>query len=421
MNLVLDAQGFPVQDGARLDLPRKERAVLAMLIRERDRVVSKQDFAEHAWNGRAMSDESLARCISRLRRLLPGMQIEAVYGHGYRLHGEPPAAHRRLLGVARAAPQAVEAHLHARTLAQRRTPDAMQRALALLRALTAEHPAYAAARVTLAEALAATASWGLSGGQGLIDEGLMHLEAAASADAQCPGIAPCRAWLLGLAWRFDEAEAEYRRALRGTEDDAETLFLYGWHRLATGDAEGALMPLQQALQLQPYSVLYRAMHARALGHAGQWSAALQAVEAVAREHPDNAIARAQLIGLRAYLAPTAANADDAWQLAQQADAPPYALSVLTYALARGGRDDEARSLIELCLACSASTACSALLHSAAYLALGETERAVSLVTDAFAARCALLPMALREPANAALLAHPQVAAVAAAVYGKAAS
>ena len=44
--------------------------------------VGKDEFAEALWDGE-MSDESLARCISRLRRLLPpnaGLRVQSVYG-----------------------------------------------------------------------------------------------------------------------------------------------------------------------------------------------------------------------------------------------------------------------------------------------------------------------------------------------------
>ncbi len=274
MMLSLDPQGFPSWQGAPLDLPPKERAVLALLMRERPGVVSKQAFADEAWLGTPMSDESLARCISRLRRALPDMKIESVYGAGYRLATDAQTAHARLLAAANAAPQAVETHLHARALAQRRTPAAIQRALSLLRSLLSAHPHYASARVTLAETLAAAASWGLMPGGAFADEGLAQLDEARRIDPHTPGVASCRAWLLGLAWRFDEAEEEYRQALAATPLDADVLFLHGWHRLVLGDCEAAAERFRQAIVLQPHAPLLRAMLARAMAHAGRCDAAL---------------------------------------------------------------------------------------------------------------------------------------------------
>lgn len=246
------AQGFPLWQGGLLDLPPKERAVLALLIRRAPEVVSKQAFADEAWQGRPMSDESLARCISRVRRVLPGVPIESVYGAGYRLQGglatEPPAGH-------------------------------------------------------------------------------------------------------------------------------------------------------------------------ALAHAGQPEAAIRELQATFSDHPDNAIAAIFRIGLLAISKPEPALAEQAWQLAEQRDAPPYALSILSYVLARCGRPDEARVLIDACFACSASSACTAAMHAVACVALGEHERAARLIVSAFDAHCAVVPMLLRDPANAALRTHPQVMPLYGAVFG----
>lgn len=338
MMLSLDPQGFPLWQGTLLDLPPKERAVLALLIRASPGVVSKQAFADAAWAGRPMSDESLARCISRLRRTLPEVDIESIYGAGYRLAVAPQAGHARLLAAAQAAPQAVDTHLHARGLAQRRTPAAMRRAQALLRSLLAAHPRYASARVTLAETLAAAATWGLLPSSGFVDEGLAQLDEAHRIDPQTPGIATCRAWLLDLAWRFDEAEQAYAQALTATPADADTLFLHGWHRLVLDDTEAAIERFGQAIAQQPHAPLLRAMLARALAHAGRWEEALN----------------------------------------------------------------------DACMDCSASSACSAALHASACAALGDTARAAQLIVAAVEARCAVVPMLLRDPGNSALREHPQV-------------
>ena len=104
--------------------------MLALLIRHRPAVVDKERFALEVWNGACMSDESLARCISRIRRCLSdvagvALRVESVYGCGYRLavaQAAPRTGHRRLQQLAQAPPGVAEAYLPARQLAQRRTP-----------------------------------------------------------------------------------------------------------------------------------------------------------------------------------------------------------------------------------------------------------------------------------------------------------
>lgn len=415
MRLTLDRQGFPVLDGRVLDLAPKERAVLALLVRERPRVVSKEAFARAAWGG-VMSDESLARCISRVRRAVPGVQVEAVYGQGYRLVDEGPAAHTRLLAAAQAPPVAVETHLHARALSARRAPWAMQRALALLRVLVHEHPGYASAQLSLAEALAAAASWGLRPGPGAVREGLAALEAARRADPDLPGLDVCEGWLLDLGWRFDEAEVAFERACAGVLD-APSQMLCGWHRLVLGEPQAAAAHFEQALAQQPHDPLLQTMRARAWVHQGRPDLAQRALDRTCAEHPDCLIAAAYRAGVGAWVAPAGTWGQEAWRVASLPDAPPFAVSVLGYALARGGRRDEALDLVHHALRCALATPCSNVLHAATLTELGRLDEAARLLRAACDAHCALLPMVLRDPANAVLWAHPAVRPVCQAVFG----
>jgi len=59
------------------------------LARGADRVVSKAGLVETNWPGRAISDESLARCVSDIRAVLgPQLRktVRTVSGHGYMRH-----------------------------------------------------------------------------------------------------------------------------------------------------------------------------------------------------------------------------------------------------------------------------------------------------------------------------------------------
>lgn len=423
MPLNLDAQGFPMRDGqVLLDLPPKERAVLALLIRQQPQVVSKQAFADGAWKGRVMSDESLARCISSIRSALadlPGIRIESVYGTGYRLQVDAPSVPRyaRLQSAAHAPPQAVEAFLHARQLAQQRTPAAMNRALDVLRGAIQQHPHYAAARIALAETLGATASWGLDAGATFVDEGLAQLDEAERLDAASPGLATARAFLLDSAWRFDEARAAWQLAVKQAPTDPQTLFLHGRFLLVIGDAQGAVARLRAAVHLHPYSAPLRVTLARALAHAGDAAAALEEAEAACADHPDSAIAGIYRVGLLAWSRPTPGLAEAAWGWAERRDAPPLALAILSYTLARTGRTAEAMEVVDACLACHDTSPCVAALHVATLATLGATDRAMALLAAAEQARCSVLPMALRDPANAALRALPACEELMRRVFG----
>ena len=149
--LTLDDAGLLWVDGRPLALPPKERAVLRLLLQRAPGVARKQEFAAQAWRGADMSDESLARSISQVRRVVAarGLKIEAVYGVGYRLldpHAPAPPPDTRA--------RKQDDYNHARQLLQQRTPAAMQLAIGLLRGIVRDDPRDAAARIALAEALA---------------------------------------------------------------------------------------------------------------------------------------------------------------------------------------------------------------------------------------------------------------------------
>jgi transcriptional regulator HilA, main transcriptional regulator of SPI1 len=412
MILNLDSQGFPVRDGqVMLDLPPKERAVLALLIRQQSKVVSKHAFADSAWHGKNMSDESLARCISSIRAAvadLPGIRIESVYGVGYRLQIDPAgeARYARLLNAAQAPPQVVEAFLHARQLAYQRTPAAMGRALTLLRELVEQHPRYPAARIALAEALGAAAGWGLGAGATLVNEGLAQLAEAGRLDPASPGLTTARAFLLDAGWRFDEARTAWQLAMEHADNDPDTLFLYGRFLLVTGDALGAVARLREAVRLHPYSALLRITLARALAHAGDATSAIAEATATTNEHPESAIAAIYRLGLLAWSKPEPGTVEAAWILAERRDASPLALPIVSYALARTGQAAQALEIVDAYLACHAASPCIGALYAATLVALGDFERALALLAQAEEARCGILPMALRDPGNAALRTLP---------------
>lgn len=93
---LLDAQGRGVA------LRRRSLGVLVSLARNVDRVVSKQELVEANWPGLAVSDESLARCVSDIRAVLgPKLRatVRTVSGRGYMLTGWQPAADGRLVAA----------------------------------------------------------------------------------------------------------------------------------------------------------------------------------------------------------------------------------------------------------------------------------------------------------------------------------
>jgi transcriptional regulator HilA, main transcriptional regulator of SPI1 len=421
--LALDEAGFPVADGRPLALAPKERAVLALLLQRRPAVVHKNDFAAVAWAGRTMSDESLARSISRLRRTLApfGLAIESVYGTGYRLDAaEAPAATRLRLAVAAQASQAtVDAYLHARQLAQQRTPAAVGRAMELLRELVAREPAYTPASVALAEALGAAVGWGQLPTATTVEEGLAVLAAAERIDETTPGLASARGTLLDMAWRFDDAAKAHAEALQQRPDDPSTLLTHSRHLLFTGQADRAVEQLRAALSLSPHAPLLRMTLSRALVQAGQGAEGLAEADAALAENPGQLLLVAFALAMRAMVAPTPDIEAPAWRLSEGPDTPPFVWTVLSFVLARLQRREPALDIIDASLLCSRTTPGEATLYAAPLAALGEFDRAAALLQSAYDDRSGMLAMVLRDPAHAGWLPqHPVGRTLLRGVFGE---
>lgn len=76
--------------GRVVPLRRRSLGVLMRLASNVDRVVTKEELVEANWPGRAVSDDSLARCVSDIRAVLgPELRktVRTVSGRGYMLCG----------------------------------------------------------------------------------------------------------------------------------------------------------------------------------------------------------------------------------------------------------------------------------------------------------------------------------------------
>ncbi len=93
--LVFDVQARQVYaDGDLIEMPRRELAVIEILMANQDRVVSKTRLHEQVYGtGSEFEDSAIEAHVSRLRkRIKPyGIDIRAQRGLGYRLSGAHPA------------------------------------------------------------------------------------------------------------------------------------------------------------------------------------------------------------------------------------------------------------------------------------------------------------------------------------------
>ena len=87
------AERLLVRGAERLDLSSRYLDALALMLRERGRLVTKDRFMDEVWRGVPVTDEALTQCIRALRRQLGDDAarprfIETVPKHGYRFIAE---------------------------------------------------------------------------------------------------------------------------------------------------------------------------------------------------------------------------------------------------------------------------------------------------------------------------------------------
>jgi len=412
--LTLDQRGYPLVDSQPLKLPPKERAVLGLLLRRRGQVVSKDEFAAAGWQGQEMSDESLARCVSQVRRALRplGLQVETLYGLGYRLHDEAEAAPR---GV-EPSPASRGELQHLRQQLQQRTPAAVGLVMERARRLVAAEPAYGAARVVLADALAVAVNWGQLPTAEAVQEGL---EALAEVSPDEPGVDAARGALLDMAWRFEAAAECFQRVQALDGSNADALLACSRHLLFTNQAEQAVQLLRRVRELAPHALHVRMNLARALVQSGQGEAAVEELRLAGEDHPGQLVLLAFTLAMQAMVAPRDELAAAATRLTDGLDTPPFVWTVASFVYARLGRREAALDIIDTALLCSATTAGEASLHAASLAALGEYDRAATLLERAAAERAGMLALVLRDPAHADWLPHhPRGRALLRTVFGE---
>lgn len=411
MKLSLSASGLPVLQSDLISLPPKERAVLALLIQASPSFVSKDDLLWRAWPHRQASDESLARCVSRLRHLIPGLPLETAYGHGYRLKTTVLDIDPHIHVAVRAAAPVVNAYLHARQLLEHRSAPSIVLAAQTLRTLLQQHPDYAPGHALMARTIATSLAWhGDVTGLGS-EEALAHLDRADALMADCPGSLACRAWLLDLGWHFAQAEPLHRAALATWPHDAQALFQYGWHFMACNEPQQAFDVLQRAHALQPYSAVLLSFLAATLARQARWSEALDHARRAAEMHPAHPLSERCHLALQIHLDPDRTWIDRARQLHAQHESKTMFAALLAYGLARSGRVDEAMQHVRHELGPGKRPTTERLFFLAALSALGLDDDAAGLVGAAYAARLASLPVQLHDPLALPVCRVPAVAGI----------
>ena len=383
--------------------------MLALLVAASPDGVSKDRFADTIWPSGEMSDESLARCISQLRRLIPldaGVMIRSVYGFGYQLVPlqsaiSTPLVHRRLAEIAGVPPALAEGLLHARTLLDSNDRKALERARQILQGLVLQAPRYLQARITLAELLARLAEDGKAGHVAQLAEAEHELLVVESLAPATLGLDSAMGRILDLSWRFDEAAERHRRAIRTQPDDAASHSFYGIHLHSTGRPVDAVEAFRRAAALRPHSLALTTQLARQYYTLGDHHSALATVDAMRGDAERDRAARSFVHSLTTYISGT--GSEQAQAAHEEAAAHhPLAAPNLGYLFARNGDREKAQRVVDNE---AANEPARSLGFVPTLLELGHIDEAMSRVEEAAANHIPFLPGILRRPEFARLGMH----------------
>jgi len=377
-----------------------------------------------------MSNESLARCMAQLRRVLSqiGMiKIDSLYGLGYRLTIQPgdgdapaqlPSDHSNRSDTSKVHPSVTAACFYAQQVLLNHSPAAYDRAESIIGDVISQAPDFIPAKLVLAQCMANRAGSGAPGGLQTIDDALKILASVERVEPGAPGLRSQKAHLLDGKWRFDEARPMHEQALRLSPENPVAHFNHGLHLLATGAAADAAAAFQSAIELNPFSPEQTIMHARALAAAG--AGAIDIVER-AREahriHPDSQQVYLYLLGMLAFADPQPELAHAARQITLSRSSWIYAAGTVSYVLAQCGDRDGA---LELIAAQETASAGIRVTHLATLIALDQVDEAVLRVKEAAQAGCGHLPVLLSFVENSALRQRPEYLAILARIFSPAA-
>lgn len=329
--------------GAVVPLPNKTLELLALLLERAPGLVSKDEILSTVWRDSVVEEGNIAFHIATLRKAL-GPGIETVRGRGYRFvapvsrrgpaaeplapvrsqpplavaaprgrwrrahvvpvvvlaalvgvmawmsFAAPPAATREVpvppvpLGSKQPNAEAVALTERARESWRLRTPPAVQQAITLYQRAIALDPSFAPAYAGLADCYNLTMS-GLP-----VTVRAMNAKANAErALALDPGLAAAHTslafYLYKFEWDWDEAEAEFRRAIAADPSYALAHHWYGEMIGYFGRFDEAITQLRHALALDPASLPIMSDLAGALLRSGRLAEARDVVVAGAAINP----------------------------------------------------------------------------------------------------------------------------------------
>ncbi len=279
-------------DGQPVPLTAKAFDTLVCLIRDRDRIMGKEELLARVWPGRVVEENNLAQAVSALRRALGGSSagqrhILTVPGRGYRFVAaivedvSPPGL--RHAGYR----EAERAYLAALDLIHAPSPERLHRAIGLFRHVLDRDPGFARAWSGLAFVWRALT---IVNDMDPMQAFPLAKAAVARALALDPELADAHVAhgfnLFWHDWDWAASEAALQHAIALDPALADARFVYAHLLNNIGRFDEALAQAQRARELDPLSPLINTLEAGFLGAAGRFDDARMRITCALELAPD---------------------------------------------------------------------------------------------------------------------------------------
>jgi DNA-binding winged helix-turn-helix (wHTH) protein/TolB-like protein/Tfp pilus assembly protein PilF len=283
--------------------------------------------------------------------------------------------------------EAYQLYLRGRFHALKRTLPETQKAISNFQQAIALDPAYALAYVGLADAYLSSLAAALPPTEFLPQARAAAQKAVEIDDTLAEAHAQLGYVIFWGDWDWEASENQFKRALELDPDSADTHLFYAHLLSNTGRHAEVLTEAKRARELDPLNLRNNALEGQFLIHAGRTDEALTRLQEVLEIDPNYILAH--LYASSAYIdkgmyAEAISEARRAREISGARST--HAKAFLGYALAKAGKDSEARAILEDLLKFSTERYVSAYHIALVYNGLGKRDEALAWLERAYAQR-----------------------------------
>lgn len=259
----LDAGRYELRHGSdRVHVEPRVLDLLFFLVRNRERVVSREELLDNVWKTRYIGESALSRCIMQARKaVMSGSDADApiktVHRRGYRFVGpveEEQAAESR---AAEVQPQAEKLFARAQQLSKKRSPDGVRKAITLLLEAIEIEPHYAPAQAALGDCYLFLGFLQLTAPTSVFPKAQAALTRAIELDSSVAEAYASRGFIeLVFDWNPEAAGASLEKAMSLDPTRAIVHHRWGLYLLSQRRFDEAETVLLHAAALDPLSPIF---------------------------------------------------------------------------------------------------------------------------------------------------------------------